>query len=266
MTISTGEFIRSRNPGNAQSIIQSFLNDYLAYYNANSPNNNVVFYTGSYPTRTVPSTYRATVDARFAAMNVFAPLSSQVANVISDSNIANTTGQVISATAGVSLTYPASVSQGISAGNFSGFSQIFWGELQRYLMYRRVVAQTTVSGNIPPNGTYTDTGKALINPSFAGNGTYGSPPVTVSGWNSGIINSGNITNPAGSANLVSSRVVSASTNGTLGGSAATSFNTYWANLMSNWQTAYLNAGSITFVTAVCHASCHSSCHNSRGRR
>lgn len=264
MAISTGDLVRSRNPGNAQSIIQSFLNSYLASTNANSPNNNLIFYTGSYPTRTVPATYRAAANARYATTGVFAPLSNQVANVLTDSNIANVGGQLVSATSNVSLVYPASAAQGIAAGNFSGFSQIFWGELQRYLIYRRVEARTTVSGNIPPAATYVDSGKALINPSFPGDGTYSS--VTVSGWNSGTISTASIINPAGSANLVPSRVISASTDGTIGSAAVTAFNTYWAQLMSNWLTAYTAAGTISLSTAVCHASCHSSCHGSRGRR
>lgn len=246
MTISSGDLIRSRNPGNAQSIVQSFLNDYLAYYNANSPNNNLIFYTGSYPTRTVPSTYRSLADAYYASTGVFAPLSNQVANVLSDSNIANVGGQVISATTGVSLTYPASASQAIAAGNFSGFSQIFWGELQRYLIYRKVRATTVVSGNIPPAATYVDTGKALVTSAYA-------------------LSAASITNPGTNSNLISSRLISASTNGTSGGAAYTAFNTYWTNLMSIWQAAY-NASEILLSTAVCHASCHSSCHGSRGRR
>ena len=264
MTISSGDFIRSRNPGNAQSIIQSFLNDYLASTNANSPNNSVVFYTGSWPTRTMPASgAKTTADSYYAALGLFTSISNQVSNVLTESNIANVGGQIISANTGVNLTYPASAAQGISAGNFTGFSQIFYGELQRYLIYRRVQATTTVSGTIFPAGVYVDSGKALINPNFS---VPGSGPVTVSDWNSGAIATGNITNPAGNVNLVPSRVISASTNGTLGGLAATGFNTYWTQLMTAWVSAYNAAGTITLTTTVCHGSCHSSCHGSRGRR
>jgi len=247
MTISSGDFIRSRNPGNAQSIIQSFLNDYLASTNADSPNNSLVFYTGSYPTRTVPAAYKASADAYYAGTGVFAPLSNQVANVLTDSNIANVGGQVISAVANVSLVYPASAAQAISAGNFSGFSQIFYGELQRYLIYRRVQAITTVNGNIPPAGTYTDSGKALVSSAYA-------------------LSAGAIVNPGTNVNFATDRVISASTNGTIGGAAAVAFNTYWAALMSNWASAYNAAGTLGLSTSVCHASCHGSCHSSRGRR
>lgn len=265
MTISTGNLIRSRNPGNAQSIIQSFLNDYLVSTNPNSPNNSVIFYTGSYPTRTMPgSTAKNTADARYAATGLFNSLSNQVSSLLTESNIANVGGQVITANQGVGLVYPASAAQGIPSASYTGFSQIFWGELQRYLIYRRVSATTTVTGNIPPVGVYTDSGKALINPSFPGDGTYSS--VTVSGWNSGTISTASIINPAGSANLVPSRVISASTDGTIGSAAVTAFNTYWAQLMSNWLTAYTAAGTISLSTVVCHGSCHSSCHGSRGRR
>jgi len=248
MTISSGDFIRSRNPGNAQSIIQSFLNDYLASTNANSPNNSLVFYTGSYPTRTVPATYRALADAYYASTGVFAPLANQVANVLTDSNIANVGGEIISATSNVSLVYPASAAQAISAGNFAGFSQIFYGELQRYLIYRRVQANTTISGNIPPAGvTYTDSGKALVTSAYA-------------------LSAGAIVNPGTNVNFATARVISASTNGTLGGAAAVAFNTYWAALMSNWASVYNAAGTINLSTSVCHASCHTSCHTSRSRR
>lgn len=247
MTISTGDFIRSRNPGNAQSIIQSFLNDYLASSYVNSPNNNVVFYTGSYPTRTVPASYKAAADAHYAGLGIFAPASNQVANVLTDSNIANVGGQIISATANVSLTYPASAAQAISAGSFSGFSQIFYGELQRYLIYRRVQAFTTVSGDIAPAGTYEDSGKALVTSAYA-------------------LSAGAIVNPGTNVNFATDRVISASTDGTLGGAAAVAFNTYWAALMSNWTSAYTSAGTISMSYSVCHASCHSSCHSSRGRR
>jgi len=247
MTISTGDFIRSRNPGNAQSIIQSFLNDYLASSNANSPNNNVVFYTGSYPTRTVPAAYRASADAYYAGTGVFAPLSNQVANVLTDSNIANVGGQLITVDQGVSLVYPASAAQAIAAGNFTGFSQIFYGELQRYLIYRSVQAFTTVDGNIPPAATYSDSGKALVTSAYA-------------------LSAGAIVNPGTNVNFATARVISASTNGTLGGAAAVAFNTYWAALMSNWTSVYNAAGAISLSTNVCHASCHASCHGSRGRR
>jgi len=251
MTISTGDFIRSRNPGNAQSIIQSFLNDYLASTNANSPNNNVVFYTGSYPTRTVPAAYRASADAYYAGIGVFAPLSNQVTNVLTDSNIANVGGQLITVNQGVSLVYPASAAQAITAGNFTGFSQIFYGELQRYLIYRRVQATTTIDGNIPPassvSGVYVDSGKALVTSGYA-------------------LSAGAIVNPGTNVNFATDRVISASTNGTLGGAAAVAFNTYWATLMSNWASVYNTTGTIGMSHTVCHASCHSSCHGSRGRR
>ena len=247
MAISTGDLVRSRNPGNAQSIIQSFLNSYLASTNANSPNNNLIFYTGSYPTRTVPATYRAAANARYATTGVFAPLSNQVANVLTDSNIANVGGQIVSAVSNVSLVYPASAAQGIAAGNFSGFSQIFWGELQRYLIYRRVVATTTVTGNIPPTGVYTDSGKALVTSGYA-------------------LSAASITNPGINVNLAPDRVISASTDATLGGQAATAFNTYWTALMANWQSVYTSSSNISLSYSVCHASCHSSCHGSRGRR
>jgi hypothetical protein len=247
MTISTGDFIRSRNPGNAQSIIQSFLNDYLASSYPNSPNNNVVFYTGSYPTRTVPSTYRAAADAYYASLGIFAPLSNQVTNVLTDSNIANVGGQIISANDNVSLVYPASASQAITAGNFTGFSQIFYGELQRYLIYRRVQAFTTVDGNISPAGVYTDSGKALVTSAYA-------------------LSAGAIVNPGTNVNFATDRVISASTDGTLGGAAAVAFNTYWAALMSNWTSVYNTTGTIGMSHTVCHASCHASCHSSRGRR
>ena len=247
MTISSGDFIRSRNPGNAQSIIQSFLNDYLASTNANSPNNNVVFYTGSYPTRTVPAAYRASADAYYAGIGVFAPLSNQVTNVLTDSNIANVGGQLITVNQGVSLVYPASAAQAIAAGNFTGFSQIFYGELQRYLIYRRVQAFTTVDGNISPAATYSDSGKALVTSAYA-------------------LSAGAIVNPGTNVNFATDRVISASTDGTLGGAAAVAFNTYWAALMSNWTSVYNAAGTISLSTSVCHASCHASCHGSRGRR
>ena len=247
MTISTGDFIRSRNPGNAQSIIQSFLNDYLASTNANSPNNNVVFYTGSYPTRTVPASYKALADAYYASLGIFAPLSNQVANVLTESNIANVGGQLITANQGVSLVYPASAAQAISAGNFTGFSQIFYGELQRYLIYRRVESVTSVDGNIPPSGVYTDTGKALVTSAYA-------------------LSAGAIINPGTNINFAPDHVVSASSNATIGDQAAVAFNTYWAALMSNWASAYNTSATVLMSYAVCHASCHSACHQSRGRR
>ena len=248
MTISTGDFIRSRNPGNAQSIIQSFLNDYLASSYVDSPNNNVVFYTGSYPTRTVPASYKAAADAYYAGLGIFAPASNQVTNVLTDSNIANVGGQLITVNQGVSLVYPASAAQAIAAGNFTGFSQIFYGELQRYLIYRSVLAFTTVDGNVtPPAATYSDSGKALVTSAYA-------------------LSAGAIVNPGTNVNFATDRVISASTNGTLGGAAAVAFNTYWAALMSNWTSAYNAAGTISLSTNVCHASCHASCHGSRGRR
>ncbi len=251
MTISTGDLIRSRNPGNAQSIIQSFLNDYLASGYANSPNNSLVFYTGSYPTRTVPAAYQASADAYYGGLGIFAPLSNQVANVLTDSNIANVGGEIISATSNVSLVYPASAAQAISAGNFAGFSQIFYGELQRYLIYRRVQAITTIDGNIPPassvSGVYVDSGKALVTSAYA-------------------LSAGAIVNPGTNVNFATDRVISASTNGTLGGEAAVAFNTYWTALMSNWASVYNTTGTIGMSHTVCHASCHSSCHGSRGRR
>lgn len=265
MTISTGNLVRSRNPGNAQSIIQSFLNSYLAATNTDSPNKNIIFYTGSYPTRTITNaTARTTANAKYAGSGFFTAITNKVANVLSESNIANIAGDVISANTGVSLTYPANTNQGITASSFTGFSQIFVGELRRYLIYRRISATTTVTGNIPPAGVYTDSGKALINPSFPGDGT--TAGVTVSGWNGGKIASGNIANPSTSANLVPGKIISANSNSSIGGYSSTAFNTYWATLMANWTTAYNNAGTVNLSTSICHGSCHSSCHGSRGRR
>lgn len=265
MTIGTGNLVRSRNPGNAQSIIQSFLNSYLASTNTDSPNNSVTFYTGVYPTRTITNTTaKSAADAKYAAAGIFTATTNRVANVLSESNIANTAGDVITANTGVSLDYPANTAQGITAGSFVGFSQIFVGELRRYLIYRKISAVTTVTGNIPPAGTYTDSGKGLINPSFVGDGT--TAGVTVSGWNGGKISAANIANPATNSNLIPGRVISAANNSSIGGTATTAFNTYWAALMANWTTAYNNAGTINLSTSVCHGSCHSSCHGSRGRR
>lgn len=257
MTISTGNLVRSRNPGNAQSIIQSFLNSYLT---PNDPNIGLNFYTGSYPTGTITdATAKAAADAVYAGSGFFNSTSNKVTVGLTESAIANIAGQIISATNNVSYSYPASSAQGIPSGSFSGFSQIFVGELRRYLIYRKISATTTVTGNIPPAGVYTDSGKALINPNYSGGGG-----ISVS--NGGAISPTAIVNPSTNINLVPGRVISASTSGTIGGTASTAFNTYWAALISNWTTAYNNAGTASLSTSVCHGSCHSSCHGSRGRR
>jgi len=104
-----------------------------------------------------------------------------------------------------------------------------------------------VNGNIPPAATYSDSGKALVTSAYA-------------------LSAGAIVNPGTNVNFATARVISASTNGTLGGAAAVAFNTYWAALMSNWTSVYNAAGTISLSTNVCHASCHASCHGSRGRR
>jgi hypothetical protein len=260
MTISTGDLIRSQNPGNAQSIIQSFINGYLASTNANSPNNSLVFYTGSYPTRTVPTAYRASADAVYAGLGLFTGIGNRVSNVISDSNIANVSNNTIFANTGVTLTYGNNAAQAITTGNtYTGFSQIFFRELQRYLIYRNIYASTSITGNMyPANVPFIDQGKGLIDPSFSGAG--------VTNWNGGAIDPNAITNPAGNANLATDSAVSADTNGIIGGEDATAFNTYWSQLMTNWVAAYSGTGTISITTTLCHSSCHSSCHGSRGRR
>lgn len=257
MAISTGNLVRSRNPGNAQSIIQSFLNSYLA---PNDPNIGLNFYSGSYPTGSISDpTAKATADALYAGSGFFNNYTNRVTAGLTESAIANTAGQIISANNGVSYTYPASSAQGIPSGSFTGFSQIFVGEMRRYLIYRNISATTTVTGNIPPAGDYTSSGKALINPNYSGGGG-----ISVS--NGGAINPSNIVNPSTNINLVPGRVISASTSGTIGGTASTAFNTYWAALVANWLTAFNNAGTVNISASICHGSCHSSCHGSRGRR
>ena len=270
MSISTGDLIRSQNPGNAQSIIQSFINGYLASTNANSPNNNLVFYTGSYPTRTVPTAYRASANSFYAGLGLFTGLANQVSNVISDSNIANVSNNTIFANTGVTLTYGNSAAQAITTGNtYTGFSQVFFRELQRYLIYRNIYASTTITGNMyPANTPFIDQGKGLVDPSFPGNNSYtvGSVTGTVSGWNGGSIDPNAITNPVDSSNLATDSAVSADTNGTIGGENATAFNTYWSQLMTNWVSAYSGTGTVSIYATLFHSSCHSSCHGSRGRR
>lgn len=58
---------------------------------------------------------------------------------------------------------------------------------------------------------------------------------------------------AGSSNVVSGNVAT-----------ATGLETYFDNLRTSYNTAREN--TITLQVNVCHASCHSSCHGSRGRR
>lgn len=230
MTIAQGQLIQTQNPGNAQALVQSFIARNITAGTTNNYNDGIAFATNRLPVQTIPAGGARTA-AEAYYLPFFAGDTSGIAPGISDSNFP-TNPSVISASDGSYL-------------STTGYSNVFFRETQRYLVFRQVSATTVVAGNIPPAGTYPESGKGYV--------AAAEQP-----------GSGAMSNPASNAGLAAARIISADTTGTVSGYSAQALNGYWDDLKAAFAATITNYTIATFNT--CHGSCHGSCHGQRGRR